>query len=60
MFIDRAALAELCLRDLRQWPGCESVKEVGILAEEAGAFRVRVIDYGSSRKKLADRVAFAG
>jgi hypothetical protein len=57
MMIDRISLAEMCLRDLRQWPGCEDLRQVGILSGPAGSFRVRIVDYGSTRKKLADRAA---
>lgn len=53
--LDRSSLALACLYDLRAWPGCETVVSVGILAEAGGRFLVRVIDYGASNKRLADR-----
>lgn len=53
--LDRTTLALACLADLRAWPGCETVVSVGILADAGGRFLVRVIDYGTSNKRLADR-----
>jgi hypothetical protein len=53
--ISRADLARDCLRDIRLWPGCETVEEIGILGDLSGGFSVHVIDYGAANKKLADR-----
>jgi hypothetical protein len=57
MFTERKALMEQCLRDLRQWPGCECVREIGILSGKGSDFQVRIVDYGPVRKRLADRAA---
>jgi hypothetical protein len=53
--ISRADLARDCLQQLRQWPGCESVGTVGVLAGQRDRFTLHVIDYGAAPKRLADR-----
>jgi len=55
--IIRAVLVQDCLREIRLWPGCEMVEEVGILADARGGFSVHVINYGTAKKKLADQAA---
>jgi hypothetical protein len=55
--INRDTLANICLRELQMWPGCETVTSVGILAAPGGRFAVRVIEYGEAKKRLADRAA---
>ncbi|MDB5615894.1 hypothetical protein [Tardiphaga sp.] len=55
--MDRAALAKECLEAIRLWPGCETVKEIGILANGPSDFLVRVIEYGAAVKRKADRAA---
>lgn len=57
MAIDRPTLAQQCLESIRQWPGCERVREIGILASGPTDFLVRVIDYGDAVKRKADRAA---
>jgi hypothetical protein len=37
------------------WPGCEGVVSVAVLAEPSDRFSLRVMDYGPSDKRLADR-----
>ena len=57
MAIDRTALAQQCLESVRLWPGCENVREIGILANGPSDFLVRVIEYGDAVKRKADRAA---
>jgi hypothetical protein len=52
--ISRADLIRDCLNDLRLWPGCEGVQGVGVFAEQK-KFVVRVLDYGTANKRIADR-----
>jgi hypothetical protein len=53
--ISRANLTRDCLQQIRNWPGCETVETVGVLGDLGGGFSVRVIDYGMTNKRLADR-----
>jgi hypothetical protein len=53
--ISRADLAQDCLREIQLWPGCETVEEVGVLADMRGSFSIHVISYGTAKKKLADQ-----
>lgn len=53
--ISRADLIRDCLQQVRLWPGCESVEEIGVLAELRGGFSVHVIKYGAAKKRIADR-----
>ena len=53
--ITREDLRQECLRELRLWPGCETVEDVAVLADTGGKFAVRVVAYGLSKKKNADR-----
>jgi hypothetical protein len=53
--ISRADLTRDCLREIRLWPGCETVAGLGVLGDPRGGFSVQVIDYGVAKKKLADR-----
>jgi hypothetical protein len=53
--ISRDDLARDCLRELQQWPGCETVESVAVLADTRGKFAVRVVAYGLASKKNADR-----
>ncbi|MDB5654372.1 MAG: hypothetical protein JWQ94_1985 [Tardiphaga sp.] len=57
MAVDRTILAKECLDTIRLWPGCETVKEIGILATGTNEFLVRVIEYGDAVKRKADRAA---
>jgi len=50
--ISRQDLTRDCLRELRLWPGCETVASIGVLAGTDGKF---VIQYGAVKKKHADR-----
>ena len=55
MRITREDLTRECLRELRLWPGCETVKGVAVLmGRPRGKFTVHVAEYGSA-KKNADR-----
>jgi methyl coenzyme M reductase subunit D len=49
--INREDLTQECLRELRLWPGCETVEGVAV----CGKFAVRVVSYGPANKKNADR-----
>ncbi len=53
--ISRADLTRDCLQQLRLWPGCETVEELCVLAGPRGAFSVQVINYGTAKKRVADR-----
>ena len=53
--IARADLTRDCLRELRLWPGCETVEGLAVLGDERGKFTVHVVGYGSAKKKNADR-----
>ena len=53
--ITREDLTQECLRELRLWPGCETVEDVAVLADTGGKFAVRVVAYGLAKKKNADR-----
>jgi hypothetical protein len=53
--ISRADLTRDCLQQLRLWPGCETVEGVAVLGDLRGRFTVRVMDYGMTKKYLADR-----
>lgn len=53
--IDRAELARVCLQEIRQWPGCEGVVSIGVLAAPSDRFTLRVIEYGMVQTKRADR-----
>jgi hypothetical protein len=53
--ISREDLTRDCLRDLRLWPGCETVKGVTVLADGGGKFTVHVTEYGLAKKRIADR-----
>jgi hypothetical protein len=53
--IGRADLMRDCLAQIRQWPGCETVKEIEIIGDSKGSFAVQIVDYGHSRKRYADR-----
>ena len=43
------------MRELRLWPGCETVEGIAVLADRRDKFTVHVVDYGSAKKKNADR-----
>jgi hypothetical protein len=53
--ISRVDLMRDCLDQIRQWPGCETIKEIGVLGDLQGGFTVHIIDYGRSKKRCADR-----
>jgi hypothetical protein len=53
--IGRADLTGDCLKEIRLWPGCETVERLGILGDLHGRFSVHVTDYGAAKKKVADR-----
>jgi hypothetical protein len=53
--IGRADLTRDCLREIRLWPGCETVAGLGVLGDLRGGFSVHVVDYGAAKKKVADR-----
>jgi hypothetical protein len=53
--IAREDLMRECLRELRMWPGCETVAGVAVLADGGGKFTVRVVEYGLAKKRTADR-----
>jgi hypothetical protein len=53
--ITREDLTRDCLRELRLWPGCETVKGLAVLMNNDGKFTVHVAAYGLATKKNADR-----
>jgi hypothetical protein len=53
--ITRGDLTRECLRELRLWPGCEAVDGLAVLVGARGKFTVHVVEYGSAKKKNADR-----
>jgi hypothetical protein len=53
--IDRAGLVRDCLRELRLWPGCETVQGIAVLGDLRGKFTVHVRNYGLAKKHVADR-----
>jgi hypothetical protein len=55
MAIDRVDLVRECLNELRFWPGCETVEDLGVLGDLSGKFTMHVRNYGSAKKKTADR-----
>ena len=55
--VDRAVPIKDCLTEVGQWPGCETIKGIAVLGESGGSFMVKIIDYGFTKKRLADRVA---
>jgi hypothetical protein len=52
--INRADLTRDCLKEIRLWPGCETVEGIAILGSLADKFSVHVTDYGMTKKPLAD------
>jgi hypothetical protein len=52
--ITREDLARECLRELRLWPGCETVDAVAVLMNDNGKFTVHVSEYRLANKKTAD------
>ncbi len=52
--ISRSNLIRDCLNEVRLWPGCETVQGVGVFIDNKKFF-VRVMDYGSANKRIADR-----
>jgi hypothetical protein len=53
--ITREDLTRDCLRELRFWPGCETVERVAVLGDGHRKFTVHVVEYGLAKKKDADR-----
>ena len=53
--IGRQELMLDCLKQLRLWPGCETIASIGILAAEDGKFTAHVIEYGPAKKKQVDQ-----
>jgi hypothetical protein len=53
--ITREDLTRECLRELRLWPGCETVEGVAVLVIGGGKFTVHVVAYGLTKKRIADR-----
>ncbi len=51
----REDLTRECLRELRLWPGCETVEGLAVLVGERGKFTVHVAEYGLATKRNADR-----
>jgi hypothetical protein len=53
--ITREDLMRDCLDELRLWPGCETAVSVAVFITDFGKFTVHVAEYGSAKKKDADR-----
>lgn len=51
----REDLTRDCLRELRLWPGCETIENLAVLVDRHGKFTVHVVEYGQASKKNADR-----
>jgi hypothetical protein len=47
-----------CLIAVKQWPGCETVAEIGTV-READGISLTVLNYGAAEKRLADRAVRA-
>lgn len=48
-----------CLLSVRQWPGCETVKDAMLILDGEAGYRFVVTDCGAADEKLADRAARA-
>ena len=48
--INRADLTRDCLKEIRLWPGCETVEDIAILGSLGDRFSVHVTDYGMTKK----------
>lgn len=55
--MSRGDLVRDCLTEIRGWPGCETVAAIGVFADAKSGFVVRILEYGSANKRLADRAA---
>ena len=56
--ISYGALRKLCLEEIRNWPGCETVSGIQLVRGHGeGQFCINVTLYGVATKKLADRAA---
>ena len=53
--VTREELTRDCLKDLRLWPGCETVDGIAVLADGHNKFTVHVVAYGRAKKHIADR-----
>ena len=53
--ITREDLTRDCLRELRVWPGCETVERVAVLADGRSKFTVHVVEYGPGKADRALR-----
>jgi hypothetical protein len=56
---DPAALRRDCLSSVRQWPGCETVKDVSLLRDGDGKYVFAVTDFGVAERKAANRAVKA-
>jgi hypothetical protein len=43
-----------CLMAVKQWPGCETVAEIGTIREERG-LSLTVLNYGAADPRLSNR-----
>lgn len=49
-------LRKLCLEEIRQWPGCETVAGIQLVRDNTPwGFSIKITLYGQTNKKLADR-----
>ena len=53
--VSREELTRDCLKDVRLWPGCETVDGIAVLADGRDKFTVHVVAYGQAKKHIADR-----
>jgi hypothetical protein len=53
--INRQDLVQVCLDEIRLWPGCGTVQSLGVLGDLRGGFTVHVVKYGLAKKRIADR-----
>jgi hypothetical protein len=58
--IAREDLIRQCLRELKLWPGCETVEGIAVLINDDGKFSVHVAEYQrASAKRIARLNAFS-
>ena len=56
---DPFVLRRDCLSSVRQWPGCETVKDISLVRHRDGKYGFVVTDYGAAEKKTANRAVKA-
>ncbi len=54
-----ADLKRDCLVSVRQWPGCETVRDVMLVLDGERGYRFAITGYGAAEERLADRAVRA-